>query len=210
MTEWYRQKSWSKEEEDYFFNKLGRARKDGRAQYLKIQAIELVETKEEKLLEVAEFLLNQVLSEYSDDRFNRPGTLVTLGNIYQLRNNHDKAIDYYKQAIDFETIYPQVQTQAYLYFSELVVKYRKTELYEVAENVLMKKMQEALFSIEQYKGYSILSIINNQKHNKVQAKYFAALAEQNANKESSGLRYHKYLGIVKGRGSWLDKLVRKG
>ena len=44
MSDWYRQKSWAKIEEEYFFTKLGRARKEGRAQYLKIQAIELVET----------------------------------------------------------------------------------------------------------------------------------------------------------------------
>ena len=121
MTEWYRQKSWSKEEEEYFFTKLGRARKDGRAQYLKIQAIELVETKDEKLLEVAESLLGKLFSEYPEDRFNRPGAFVALGDIYQLRNDYDKAIDYYKQAIDFEVIYPQLQTQAYIYFSELVI-----------------------------------------------------------------------------------------
>ncbi|HEY4196872.1 MAG TPA: hypothetical protein VGM63_15120 [Mucilaginibacter sp.] len=90
MADWYRQKSWSKEEENYFFEKLKRARKDGRAQYLKIQAIELVETKEEKLLAVAESLINKLFSEYPDDRFNRPDALVALGNIYQLRNNYDK------------------------------------------------------------------------------------------------------------------------
>lgn len=70
-------------------------------------------------------------------------------------------------------------------------------------------MPNVLFPIEKYKGYSILSIINNHKHNIEQAKHFAVLAEQNANKGSSGLRYHKYLGIVKNRDSWLDKLVRR-
>ena len=43
----------SKDETD-FFAKLKRARLEGRAQYLKIQSIELVETKDEYLLEVAE------------------------------------------------------------------------------------------------------------------------------------------------------------
>jgi hypothetical protein len=43
MSDWYRQKTWSKSQEEYFFQKLGRARKDGRAQYLKVQAIELID-----------------------------------------------------------------------------------------------------------------------------------------------------------------------
>ena len=46
MAEWYRRKSWTKTDEEEFFAKLARARKDGRAQYLKIQAIELVETED--------------------------------------------------------------------------------------------------------------------------------------------------------------------
>jgi len=209
MADWYRQKSWSKAEEEYFFTKLGRARKDGRAQYLKIQAIELVETKNEKLLDAAESLISKLFSEYPDDRFNRPGALVTLGNIYQLRNDDNKAIDYYKQAINFEIIYPQVQTQAYIYFSELVIKQRKVNLYDTVEKILLEKIPGVLFPIEKYKGYSILSIINNYKHNTELAAHFEALAEQNANKETSGLRYHKYLGIVKERNSWLDKLVQR-
>jgi len=209
MIDWYRQKKWSRTDEEFFFAKLGRARKDGRAQYLKVQAIELVETKDPKLLDVAESLINKLFSEYPDDRFNRASALVTLGKIYQLKNDDNKAIDYYKQAIDFEIIYPQVQTQAYMYFSELVIKLKKVELYDIAEKLLINKMPHTLFPIEKYKGYSILSIISTHKHSTEQAAHFEALAEQNANKETSGLRYHKYLGIVKDRDNWLDKLVQR-
>lgn len=209
MADWYRQKSWSKDDEEYFFTKLGRARKDGRAQYLKVQAIELIQTKDEKLLDVAESLINKLFSEYPDDRFNRPDALVALGNIYQLKNNDNKAIDYYKQAIDFEIIYPQVRTQAYMYFSELVIKQKDVKLYDIVEKILLERIPGALFPIVKYKGYSILSIINSHRHNAQQAEHYEALAEQNATKETSGLRYHKYLGIVKDRDSWLDKLVKR-
>ena len=209
MKDWYRQKSWSKSEEEYFFTKLARARKDGRAQYLKIQAIELAETKDEKLLTVAEYLLSRLFSEYPDDKYNRASALVTLGNICQIKNDDDKAIDYYKQAVDFETIFPNVITQAYIYLSELVIKHQKANLYDRVEKILTERIPGTLFPIEKYKGYSILSIINSYRHNIEQAEYFAALAEQNANKETSGLRYHKYLGVVKERDSWLDKLVKR-
>lgn len=57
MTDWYRRKTWTKRDEEEYFNKLGRARKEGRAQYLRVQAMELVETKEKNLLSVAEILL---------------------------------------------------------------------------------------------------------------------------------------------------------
>ena len=42
MTDWYRRKTWTKTEKKKKIAKLGSARKDGRAQYKKIQAIELV------------------------------------------------------------------------------------------------------------------------------------------------------------------------
>lgn len=209
MADWYRHKNWSKSEEDFFFLKLARARKDSRPEYLKIQAIELIETERPQLLEVAEGLINKLFVEYPEDRFNRSSSLVALGNIYQLKGNFDKAIDYYKQALDFELVYPQVKTQAYSYFAELVVKTKKTEFYDFVEKTITERVNNALFPIEKYKGYSILSIIYSHRSDFEKATYFEALADQNANAETSGLRYHKHLGVVKERDSWVDKLTRR-
>ena len=69
ITEWYRRKTWTKKDEEEYFAKLGRARKDGRAQYLKIQAIEFVRTNDPKLLDVAETLLKKLFADYPDDQF---------------------------------------------------------------------------------------------------------------------------------------------
>jgi len=207
--EWYRHKTWSKVDEEYFFAKLKRARKDGQAQYLKVQAVELFETKDEKLLQVAESLINKLFDDFPDDKFNRSSAFYTLGRIYEFRNHYDKAIEFYKHAIDFEVIYPQVKTAAYLEFSELVIKQQKVSYYNIAEIILTERISDISFPIEKYKGYSILSIINNHKGNNKAAVLFSELAEKNANEQTSGLRYHKYLGVVKERDSWLDKLVEK-
>ena len=102
MADWYRRKTWTKTDEQEFFAKLARARKDGRAQYLKIQAIELVETEDKTLLKVAETLLNKMLTEYPDDNFEKGSALHTLGVIYKLNDNYELAIDFYKQALDFD------------------------------------------------------------------------------------------------------------
>ena len=209
MTDWYRQKTWSKDIQDFFFQKLGRARKDSRPEYLKIQAIELVDTGNHHLFPAAETLLNKLLIDYPDDRFNRSSALKTLGDIYRIKEDYDKALNYYKQAIDFEAIYPQVKTQVYLYFAELVVKSHKTALYDIVEQLIKNKVNQLLFPVEKYKAYSILSVVNANKNDNKQAQYYAGLAEQNANETTSGLRYHKYLGVVKERDTWLDKLVRR-
>jgi len=209
MAEWYRRKTWTKTDEEKFFAKLARARKDGRAQYLKIQAIELVETEDQTLLKVAETLLNKMLTEYPDDDFEKSSALHTLGDIYKLNDNYELAIDFYKQALDFETICPNVITQAYLDYSELVIKTGKENLFEQLEKLLLDRYSELTFPIEKYKVNSILSIINANKGREEQAMKYADIAEQFATAETSGFRYHKYLGIVKERDTWLDKLVRK-
>jgi len=207
MKDWYRRKTWTNRDEEEFFAKLKRARVEGRAQYLKIQAIELVETKEKYLLDVAEELLNKVLTEYPESRIETSSVLHTLGDIYRLRANYVKALEYYGQSLDFEKIFPNVITTSYLDFSELVVKTASTNLYDFTEALLENKLAEQLFPVAKYKMCSILSIINHEKDNLVKAKYYHDLAEENANAETSGLRYHKHLGIVVKRDSWLDKMM---
>jgi len=209
MADWFRRKTWTKTDEEEFFVKLGRARKDGRAQYLKIQAIELVETNNQELLKVAETLLNKMLLEYPEDNFNKSSALHTLGDIYRQFGDFEQAIIYYRQALDFEKIYPKVTTQSYLDYSELVIKTGYTDLFDQVESILLNRQMDILFPIEKYKVNSILSIINNYKNEQDRAKYFADLAEQSANAETSGLKYHKYLGVVTNRDTWLDNLVRK-
>lgn len=206
MKDWFRRKTWTNTDEEEFFAKLKRARNDGRAQYLKIQAIELVETRKDELLDVAEVLLNKVLAEYPEDKSQKSSVLQTLGDIYKLRGNYEKALDYYGQSLDFEKIYPRVITSSYLDFSELVVKTANRSLYETTEALLETKLEDQFFPVVKYKMYSILSIINHENGNLEKAKHYSDLAEKNANAETSGLRYHKFLGVVTERDSWLDKL----
>jgi hypothetical protein len=161
MAEWYRRKAWTKADEEEFFKKLGRARKDGRAQYLKIQAIELVATKETQLLKVAESLLMKILQEFPDDNFNKSSVLHTLGDICKLNNNLEGALNYYKQSIDFEEVYPNVETESYLDYSELIVKIGNTNQYEFVENILLEKIPGLIFPVTKYKAYSILAVINH-------------------------------------------------
>jgi tetratricopeptide (TPR) repeat protein len=208
MADWFRRKSWTQTDEEEFFKKLNRARTDGQSQYLKIQAIELVQTEDKELLKVAEDLLNKMLTEYPDDSFNKGSALHMLGGIYKLRENYPKAKEYYKQALDFEKVCPNVITQAYLDYSELVIKTRDTTSFDEVEQVLLKRQPSLLFPIEKYKVNSLLSIINKHNNRHDEAKRFAELAEQSANAETSGLRYHKFLGVVKDRDTWLDKHVR--
>ena len=212
MSDWYRRKTWTENDEIEFFAKLNRARKDGRAQYLKIQAIELIETKTENLINVAESLLNKYFEDFPEDNFNKSSCLGQLGEIYSLRNDYLKAIEYFKKAIEFEKVFPNVITQATIKLSEIVIENNIVAEYKYTEEILMKKINSRsglTFNNEKYIVYSILSIINNENGNDKIAKEFAEIAEENANLESSGFTYHKKLGIVTKRNSILDEKVNK-
>jgi len=208
MTDWFRRKSWTKIDEEQYFKKLNRARNDSRPQYLKIQAIELVETKDPKLLDIAELLLQKLFIDYPDNKLERSSSLETLGDIYKYRQQFEKAIEFYKKAIDFEKVYPNILTQAYLEYSELIVKLKKHEHYAFVEQIVSKRIKGSIFPLEKYKAFSILSFINKYKGDKDKAEQFAALAEKNASAETSGLRYHKFLGIVNERDSFFDKFIK--
>lgn len=207
--DWFRKRSWSKEDEIDFFERLGRARKGRRAQYLKIQAIELLTTNKPALLDTAEILLARVLAEYPDELFEKAAVLHTLGDIEKQRENWAKALGYYKQALDVEEIFPQVKTQAYLDYSELVVKTKGIDHYGYVKDLIRARADGFLFPIEKYKTYSILSIINRLEGDDAQAEQYAQLADENASAETSGLSYHKQLGVVEKRDSWLDRLVKR-
>jgi tetratricopeptide (TPR) repeat protein len=207
--DWFRRKSWSKTDEEEFFLRLGRARKTSRAQYLKIQAIELLETKEAELLDVAEGLLKIVLTDYLDDWFERSSTLHTLGDIQKQRGHFEQALHCYEQALETEREHPQVKTQAYLDYAELVVKQKNHSRYDAVEALIRGRADTLLFPIEKYKAYSILSIISAFKGNRELAVRFAELADQSAGEETSGLRYHQSLGVVGKRDEGLDRLVKK-
>ncbi|MBL7964205.1 MAG: tetratricopeptide repeat protein [Flavobacteriales bacterium] len=207
--DWFRKKSWSKEDELDFFQRLGRARKDGRAQYLKIQGIVLLETGDPKLLDVAATLLQKVLDEYPDDLFNKASVLDTLGDIEKRREDWAKAISFYEQALQVEQVFPQVKTQAYLNFSEIVVKTKSVAHYDRVKELIRARADAFLFPVEKYKAYSILAVISYFEGNEAHAKEYALLADENGSATTSGLNYHKHLGLVEKRDSLLDRLVRR-
>lgn len=214
MTDWYRRKTWTKEDEKVFFAKLGRARKDGRAQYLRVQAIELIETKDKYLLDVAEVLLNRLLTDYPDNRIEKSQTFNSLGEIYKLREDFDKALEYFKKSLDFEKEFSNVITTSYLNFSETVVQADKTELYDEVEKLLTEKIKEdtLTFPVQNYIMYSVLSVIADFKGDIENAKKYSEIAERNATTKTNTLwnPKKKSWGTVKERKGWLDKLLNRG
>ena len=213
-TEWYRCESWTTAEEQQFFAKLGRARKDGRAQYLRVQAVHLVESRDLRLLEVAESLLNMILTDYPDNRLEKSPALTMLGGIYRTRGHNERALDYFKQAIHFEKEFPNVICGASLSFAEIVVEESRSELYDEVAEILVAEIEKGgfLFPSQRYTSSSVLSVIYASKGDQEKAKFHADIAESNAVATTNTLwnSRKRSLGLVEERKVWLDKKVREG
>jgi tetratricopeptide (TPR) repeat protein len=205
--DWYRKTTWTTEDENEFFLKLKRAQKLNRPQYLKIQAITLNDTNDKELLIIALKLVEKYFDEYPDDRFNRSDAFKLKGDILCKTEKYDLALESYKEAIDFERTYPQVKTDAYLDYSELVIRLNRTDLFRNVEKILLKQAGEWHFPKDKYVGNAILSIIYKHKNNLEKSNYYKALADEAAKAESSGFRYHKKLGLVNKRSELLDELM---
>ena len=102
-----------------------------------------------------------------------------------------------------------ILTNAYLEYAALVVKLRKYENFDFAVTIVQERIEDSPFPIEKYKAFSIMAIIYSYRDDEERAKHFAILAGKNASAETSGLRYHRYLGIVKDRDDHLDDLVKE-
>jgi hypothetical protein len=207
--DWYRKNSWTEEDETEFFSKLKKSREHSRPQYLRIQAVTLYETNDTELLDAASTLLQKYFDEYPDDKMERSIAFKLMGDICYKQEKYSMALENYKGALDYEEIYPQVKTDAYLSYSELIIRLNKTEFFEDVEKLLLERAKELDFPKNRYTANAILSIINKQKHDFEKANHYRNIAEEAANAESSGLVWHKKLGLVNDRNKLLDELMGK-
>lgn len=210
-TDWFRKQTWTEEDKQEFFLKLKRVRDKGmQAQYIKLKAGALAYTKDFRLMQNAEDLLHYLFTKYPEDKGEKSQALHMLGDIYKFRGDNQQALDYYKQAIDFEEIFPHSITNAYSDYAILAVKTGRTDLYDTVEEILSKGRYESynIFPIANYRKYSILSIISKHKNDTEKAKYYADLANENAEMQQSGFNNHKTLGLVQKRDITLDKIVQ--
>lgn len=206
--DWYRRTTWTKNDEKEFFEKLNRARKYNHHQYLKVQAIELIDTLDDNFLDTAEFLLKKALKDYPDERIGTSQCYNSLGTIYERKGDVSKALKYYKKSLAFEESFPNVITNTYLDYSELVVKNKLVEEYNNVIQLLIPKVELSIFPLAKYIMASCLAAIFESQEKIEEALKYKEIAEINAAKETTELRYHKKLRVVKKRTSWLDKLLK--
>lgn len=188
--DWYRNPTWTAEIETHFEQKLRRAR--DKQQYLRIQSSYLVKSHPA----VAVALLDRyfAMGEHIDMAsayVARAEALAELGDVHG-------AAAAYVDALDRESRYTFVQTMASIDFPCFVLKAEITSLYAAAMDVLDdRERSPPLFPIDRYRAHGARALLLQHFDRIEEARAQAMLAMEAAGAQSTGLRYHPHVGLVR-------------
>lgn len=186
--DWYRNDNWNKEIEDAFFAKLKRARR--KAQYLRIQASIIASTHPNVALTLLEhyFALK--------DDFDHAQAYCDMAKTYLVKGEIEQALSSYSKAISREYDFPNLKTDAYLFYPITIIENKITELYFSANEVLDKNENRLMFPLDYFRWYAAKAIIEFEMGNIELAKIHAGKSLDAAKIKKSGFSFHQNLGIV--------------
>ena len=203
MNEWYRKQTGTKEDEEDFFQHLKRARGEfHKAQYLKIQAVTLYETRYEPYYDVSLTLLDQYFHDFPDEQDFRADCLHLYGRILYVRKLYDKAFVCYREAAYQELKVPTLISGAWLDYPKLIVQLKRTDLYDEAERFL--KTQHWILPFHLYTANAVLAVICHERGDIDAARRHKQLSHEAAAMQRSVLRKHPHLGLVEEKDEFLE------
>jgi hypothetical protein len=195
--DWYRRTSWSDSEREDFEKRLARARPHSRAQYLRIQASHLADTRDERLTRVALDLLSRMLAEYPDRvqtaqaHAQRAECLLQLGD-------WNGAVEAFRAVLEAERAFPNVKTNAYLRFGYLVTTRGARELFDEVERIAEEHAGEPRpFPVMQFEWHVVQAFLGGARADAAQAREHARAALAAAEAHVSDFRYHRSVGLVR-------------
>jgi len=197
--DWFRRKTWTDSDRQEFEATLGRARRPGRAQYLRIQAFHLAEKDDPTLLRPALELLDRALCDYPDDVVERAPALHQKADCLWRLGDTRAAIEAYRDTFRAEETTRRVGTGAWLEFSMRVVREGMADLYREVEALLERRAQDPsslTFPVQKYQFHLVLAVIAHEAGHRDGAVDHARRALDAAGLRHSGFRYHAGLGLV--------------
>jgi len=224
--DWFRKKTWDKEDEEDFFTRLKKVKKFkgvdyNRPEYLTIQAFTLFGQNNKKLDKASKALLEKYFTDFPDNKNERTQCLNLMGRLLNREGDVKGALEYYKKAAEYEIEFPYAQCDAYLEYCEFIIKHNFKKLYPDVERLIKLHGEEGVLlpvqnikttsltlPIQKYRAYAMLSIIYKAKKDKEEANHYKDLAEEAAGAEKSGFVKHPSVGLVVKRDNVLDKLMK--
>jgi hypothetical protein len=195
MADWFRKSSWTVADEEDFWAHLNRARPNGRAQYLRIQAFYLASTGDPKMRKVATELLDRLISDFPDS-IELSSAYAQRASISASEGDSKRAIDDYRAAIVREAKYPNMRSYAWLEFSWLVATNGLSAHYNEVLGVLKDREADAMFPVDHFRLNAVRGIIAKDRGQEVEARNFASESLRQSKRVESGFTRHPLVGLV--------------
>ncbi|USH03828.1 tetratricopeptide repeat protein [Grimontia kaedaensis] len=186
--DWYRNEEWCEEIEINFFENFKRARR--KEKYLRIQACTIASTEPD----VALSLLEQYF-ELNDD-FDHAQAYCDMATAYIAKGEMENAINSYSKALERESAFPNLKTDAYILYPLLIAENKLTKLYQSANEVLEEHQKRLMFPVDHFRWHAAKAIISSGSGNNDQAANHASQVFDAAQIKKSGCRFHQNLGLV--------------
>jgi tetratricopeptide (TPR) repeat protein len=196
--DWYRKKTWTIQDREDFLARLKRSRGTcNKAQYARIQAIELLATKNPLLIQPALDLLDLILSDWPQESSQLASTYAHRAECFLRLGRLDEAIAEFRKTFEQQRKNPGWITNAHIDFAWLVSTRRLQNYYTEALDRLGEFGDKSgIFPIIEYKTNAARALIAHQQGQLQQAKNWAKDALQAAGITQTKMRYHPTVGLV--------------
>jgi tetratricopeptide (TPR) repeat protein len=190
--DWYRKTEWSITDEEQFFARLSRSRRDDtRCQYLRIQALYLANKQPEVALRLLSMYSESCVGQFDcAEAFSQQSVL-----FFRLGQTREALLSI-KRALEHEESQSWVKTDAYLTYTEMVILGEIESEYDSALKLLLKSAGRPFFPVQHFRWNATVALLLDARGKHDEAVKHARLAFEAAGIEASVLRYHRTLGLV--------------
>lgn len=192
--EWFRRTTWTKEDQEDFFGHLSRSRTQA-PQYVRIQALYLEKTGSRPLVRAALELLDLWFSRYPEETGQRALALLQRARCLAALGRDAEALDEYRRVLETMRVFRGVQVPVTDY-ARFVIQRKLVTEYQPALSALNEFQQHMLLPVEMYERRACQALIEERLGLRAEARTHARAALRAAGQTETGLRYHKYLGLV--------------
>jgi tetratricopeptide (TPR) repeat protein len=195
--DWYRKNSWTFEDRVDFEAHLKRSRSSfHKAQYLRIQALQLQDLGTEPMLHAALELLDRLLADYPDPS-QLTAALTQRGECLSDLGRYEDALISFRRAFEAQRQFPNIRVNTYLRFGELVVALKRRDLYSEALSLLKEFGGDEVFPVEKYEAAAIQALISEEAGDVPAARLFARAALSAMAQQEPPFPRHKNIGLVR-------------
>lgn len=208
--EWYRRQTWTEADQADFRARLGKARKENRPQYLRIQAGTLMGSGNQ-CLSPAIALLDEVIADHSQS-FEVATALAEKGACLRRLGNIAGAANAYAASVAQMRAVPKMQSQdGWLDYGLLVATERLSQRYADALEVLEEFSTSSPFMLpaDWFKVHASRALIFAELQRDDEAAAEASTALSAMEHRNSGVAHHPSIGLIgDGYSNLRDRLDR--